>query len=172
MKISIPGALHSTVRTLVEADVCSDDPLLTLVANTEIDPGAPFLPIVIAALSDLKHENRAAFETLRATLKKTGCRVSSLDELISRSSRLQHTERNAQTNILLKLIESADLFYTPGGVAFADIDVEGHRETWAVRSPGFRRWITRPRNFFSVNFTKRLASEAAELPFQVDVHLA
>ena len=29
-----------------------------------------------------------------------------------------------------------------------------------------------PRNFFSVNFTKRLASEAAELPFQVDVHLA
>ena len=27
-------------------------------------------------------------------------------------------------------------------------------------------------NFFSVNFTKRLASEAAELPFQVDVHLA
>lgn len=30
----------------------------------------------------------------------------------------------------------------------------------------------KPRNFFSVNFTKRLASESAELPFQVDVHLA
>ena len=29
-----------------------------------------------------------------------------------------------------------------------------------------------PRNFFSVNFTKLLASEAVKLPFQVDVHLA
>jgi hypothetical protein len=29
------------------------------------------------------------------------------------------------------------------GTGFADLDVNGHRETWPTRSKGFRRWLTR-----------------------------
>jgi hypothetical protein len=42
------------------------------------------------------------------------------------------------------LINSArpeDLFHTAIGIAFADITVEGHRETWPVRSKRFRAWL-------------------------------
>jgi hypothetical protein len=35
------------------------------------------------------------------------------------------------------------LFHTPTGVAYADILVDGHRETWAIRSPRFRLWLRR-----------------------------
>src|SRR4051794_30489853 len=35
----------------------------------------------------------------------------------------------------------AEPFHSSEGTAFADIKVGGHRETWPVRSRGFRRWI-------------------------------
>src|SRR5437763_10379412 len=35
------------------------------------------------------------------------------------------------------------LFHTPTGVAYADILVDGHRETWANRSSRFRLWLRR-----------------------------
>ena len=28
------------------------------------------------------------------------------------------------------------------GTAYADIEIDGHRETWPVRTKGFRRWLT------------------------------
>jgi len=49
------------------------DPLEDLVERTKADPGAPFVLDVLAALAALKKENHAAFETLRAQLKKAGC---------------------------------------------------------------------------------------------------
>ena len=36
-----------------------------------------------------------------------------------------------------------DLFHTADGVAFADITVDGHRETWSLNSRGYRRWLRR-----------------------------
>ena len=36
-----------------------------------------------------------------------------------------------------------DLSHTADGVAFADITVDGHRETWSLNSRGFRRWLKR-----------------------------
>ena len=59
------------------------DPLVGLVEKTAEDPGAPFAPEVIRGLSDLKHRDRAAFEALRAQLKRNGCRVGALDEALS-----------------------------------------------------------------------------------------
>ena len=35
----------------------------------------------------------------------------------------------------------AALFHTPDGEAMAAIEADGHRETWPVRSAGFRRWL-------------------------------
>src|SRR5436190_8653803 len=36
-----------------------------------------------------------------------------------------------------------EVFHTAGGVAFADLITEGHRETWPIRSKRFRTWLRR-----------------------------
>src|SRR3989454_6587328 len=44
------------------------------------------------------------------------------------------------------LIDTAlcdDLFHTAVGTAFADITIDGHRETWQIRSKRFRGWLRR-----------------------------
>ena len=46
-------------------------------------------------------------------------------------------------DILVELACAADLFHAPAGDAYADFVVNGHRETWPVRSKGFRRWLAR-----------------------------
>ena len=56
------------------------DPLGGLVEKSAEDPGAAFTPEVLERLVALKAEDRAAFEALRAKLKKAGCRVTALDE--------------------------------------------------------------------------------------------
>jgi hypothetical protein len=47
-----------------------------------------------------------------------------------------------QSNILITLAQPADLFHTPDGTGFADVKVNGHRETYAIRSKSFRGWLT------------------------------
>jgi hypothetical protein len=44
-------------------------------------------------------------------------------------------------DVLLKLARAANLFHTSDWTAYADFVVNGHRETWPVRSKGFRRWL-------------------------------
>lgn len=38
---------------------------------------------------------------------------------------------------------SAEFFHTPAGPAFVDLLVDGHRETWPIRSQRFRTWLRR-----------------------------
>src|SRR5262245_12739157 len=45
--------------------------------------------------------------------------------------------------LLIKLAKEAELFRTPDHIAFADVRVGGHRETWRLRGRDFRRWLTR-----------------------------
>ena len=59
------------------------DPLEELVERAASDPGAAFVPDALERLAALKKEDRAAFEALRAQLKKAGCRVTALDEAIA-----------------------------------------------------------------------------------------
>ena len=35
------------------------------------------------------------------------------------------------------------MFHAADGTAFADLDINGHRETWPVRTKGFKRWLAR-----------------------------
>jgi hypothetical protein len=45
---------------------------------------------------------------------------------------------------MLTQIEACDdLFHTATGTAFADIMIDGHRETWPIRSKRFRAWLRR-----------------------------
>jgi hypothetical protein len=53
-----------------------------------------------------------------------------------------------QSDVLLDLAKAASLFHTNDAVGYADIVVDGHRETWPVDSTGFRRWLIR--QFFAV----------------------
>ena len=50
---------------------------------------------------------------------------------------------SSQSTILLQIVKEAVLFHAPDGTAHADIKIKGHRETWKVRSPGFRQWLMR-----------------------------
>ena len=44
------------------------------------------------------------------------------------------------TDVLLNVASAARLFHAADGTAFADLDSEGHRETWSLRSKRVRAW--------------------------------
>jgi hypothetical protein len=91
----------------------------------------------------LKKDDPAAFEALRTRLKKGGCRVTHLDRAIAGENSDAGGRGQKQADILIGLAQSAELFHSPDGTAFADLDINGHRETWPIRSKGFRRWLAR-----------------------------
>src|SRR2546426_3166035 len=45
--------------------------------------------------------------------------------------------------MLNDIMRCDDLFHTAVGTAFADITIDGHRETWPIRSKRFRAWLRR-----------------------------
>ena len=119
------------------------DPLAGLAEKTATDPGAPFMPEALEALAALKTDNRAAFEALRSQLKKAGCRVTALDDAIAEENGDTGGRGPTQADILIDLAQTAELFHTADGTGFADLDINGHRETWPIRAKGFRRWLAR-----------------------------
>lgn len=119
------------------------DPLEDLLARTEADPGTPFAPNVVQALVAMRLEDRARFEGLRAQLKRAGCRVTALDEALAEEVGDDRGRGPKQADLLIELAQEAELFHSPDATAFADLVVNGHRETWPVRTKGFRRWLAR-----------------------------
>src|SRR5262249_5478863 len=45
--------------------------------------------------------------------------------------------------MLTEMALCEELFHTAAGTAFADIMVDGHRETWPIRSKRIRGWLRR-----------------------------
>ncbi len=119
------------------------DPLDGLVQMSRSDPSLPFRPEVLARLAELRKQDRAAFEAMRARFKKAGCRVTALDEAIAEESGDAGGRGPTQADILIGLAQTAELFHTADGAGFADLDINGHRETWPIRAKGFRRWLAR-----------------------------
>jgi hypothetical protein len=71
-----------------------------------------------------------------------------MDDNIARLAELQEKEgggekRPKQADVLIELAAAATLFHTPAPDcdAFADITIDGHRETHRVRGQAFRRWL-------------------------------
>ena len=91
----------------------------------------------------LKKDDRAAFETLRAQLKHAGCRVTELDKLLTDENDDQEDCAPKQADILIGLAADLELFHTSDGTGYADLEINGHRETWPIRNKGFRRWLAR-----------------------------
>src|SRR3954471_17137304 len=46
-----------------------------------------------------------------------------------------------QADILIELSNAADVFHSPEKICFADVWINGHRETLAIRRKGFRSWL-------------------------------
>jgi hypothetical protein len=69
--------------------------------------------------------------------------VTALDEAIASESGDTGGRGPTQADILVDLAQSAELFHAADGTGFADLDINGHRETWPIRAKGFRRWLAR-----------------------------
>jgi hypothetical protein len=138
-----PSGSDDPVRDAIDGAQEFTDPLDDLVQKTANDPGTPFKREVLVKLAELMKENRAEFEKLRAELKEAGCRVTELDKAISVESGDAKGQRSTQTGVLLDLALSAELFHTPDTQGYADVNINDHRETWPIRSRGFRRWLVR-----------------------------
>ena len=82
---------------------------------------------------------------MRSQLKRVGCRIGSLDDALSEEiSGGPGARTQTGADILLRLVQGgAKLFHAADGSAYADLDINGHRETWPVRSKGFSRWLAR-----------------------------
>jgi hypothetical protein len=54
-------------------------------------------------------------------------------------------ERQSQSQVLIEIAtrDDVELFHSPDGTTYADINVDGHRETWPTKSSSFRRWLRR-----------------------------
>lgn len=118
------------------------DPLEGLIESVAADPGAAFALEVLDRLSMLRREHRAAFETLRARLKTAGCRVTELDKALAEESG-GRGHAPTRSDILVGLAEGAILFHAPDGTPYADLLIDGHRETWPIKSKGFRHWLSK-----------------------------
>lgn len=123
-----------------EPEEAGPDPLEGLLERVETDKGAVFEPEVLERLRSLKKENRAEWERMRAKFKELKVGVTSLDDAM-RGDDDRGGRGPSQSDVLMSLAADAVLFHSADDTAYADVEISGHRETWAVRSRGFRRWM-------------------------------
>jgi hypothetical protein len=69
-----------------------------------------------------------------------GTRAGAEDQAGEDPADAKGQKRPKQADVLIN-IASALLFHTADGVAYADIEVNGHRETWPIRSRSFELWL-------------------------------
>jgi hypothetical protein len=143
MKDEYENEAENLIAEVIGAAEDVPDPLDGLVERSAADPGAAFTHEVLERLAALKKEDRAAFEVLRSKLKESGCRVTALDKAIAEESGDTGGRGPTQADILIDFAQAAELFHAPDGTGFADLDINGHRETWPIRAKGFRRWLAR-----------------------------
>ena len=89
-------------------------------------------------------------EEFRKACKRADAERRSREGMADKSGSKEKNEikdkaRKSQADILIALAKKngASLFRTPDGDGYADIVVNGHRETWPLRSSGFRKWLRR-----------------------------
>jgi hypothetical protein len=61
----------------------------------------------------------------------------------AKSPESETTKKKSQASVLVELIEDSDLFHTSEGETFATVQIRDHLETWALRSRGFRDWLSK-----------------------------
>lgn len=155
---------EKTVAELIEIAEEILNPLDNIIERTKVSSGAPFEDDVLDALVDLKKSKRAQFETLRSELKRAGCRVTALDKAIATRNGESTSRGPTQSDLLVDLAQSAELFHSADNTAYADVEVNGVRQTWSIRSKGFKQWL-------SHQFYKQSNSAPSSEPLQSALNL-
>ena len=111
-----------------------------LAKRAKDDPTAPFY--FLDELTALAAAEPPVWERLRAQLKVAGTRLGALDRLIHASDKAGGDTRRTQAGDLMGIVDDGcGLFHDGESNGFADVENDGHRETWPVRSQGFSRWL-------------------------------
>jgi hypothetical protein len=98
-----------------------------------------------------------AARTIESGLKAGEATPRDLREVLAASARKKKSPSLAEL-----AIEVCTLFHDPDGEAYASFDVEGHTETWPVRSSSFRSWLGRLAFDAGVSGSRHAIEEAAE----------
>jgi hypothetical protein len=69
--------------------------------------------------------------------------IGGIEGALRQSTASATVQRDSQATQLAALAEAAELFHDAAGDAYATVIIDGHRETYAVRTKGFRRWLAR-----------------------------
>jgi len=132
---------ETTINEAIHDAEAVRDPLDDLVEKAAKDAGAPFEPEILELLAKLRKERPADYHRLRAKLKNVGIRVTALEKAIAEEAGETGAHGATQANILIDLASAAELFHTPDSTGYADLIIDDHRETWPLRSKGFKRWL-------------------------------
>jgi hypothetical protein len=90
--------------------------------------------------SDLAaHASRSAEDITKILLTLAGAVEGALRQAEDQAE----TRASSQATDLVELAAEAELFHDPSGEAYATIAVDGHHETWLIKTKGFRRWLAR-----------------------------
>src|SRR5262249_8725913 len=130
------------IRDAIDGAAEVRDPIHGLVERAAQNRGVVFEIEVLDRLRKLREDDYPAFERLRAELKDAKVRVSTLDEKLVGENVADGGEKEKQADVLVRIAhEQAELFHSPDSSAHADVKVCERRETWPVRSKGFKRWL-------------------------------
>lgn len=66
-----------------------------------------------------------------------------LGELAAAIAKGDDGKPSAATRLVALATGQAELFHAPDSVAYATLDMDGHAETWPIRSKRFRSWLAR-----------------------------
>jgi hypothetical protein len=122
--------------------------LRDLALRAATNPKTLFTIETLAALAALSQEDSGAYETLRgelkAVLKAHGMRIRALDAAVAKvNPRADDGPKQSQTDILQDIVDKyTHLFQTGDMTAYADVMINGRRETFGVKSKTFRLWLT------------------------------
>jgi hypothetical protein len=113
-------------------------------------PGAVFDSGALEWLAEIQRRQAYDFQKLRKRLKQAipDLHLRTFDQHVAAASKTSRKRERAarnptQADTLIKLAQTAELFRTPDGIGYADSTIDGHRQTWPIRSKTFRQWLGR-----------------------------
>ena len=90
-------------------------------------------------LSQVPKDQAKAF--MESKKEETGLKSGTINDLLRNAEVTPKDKKPTQAEILIKLSDDAEFFEDPNETAYATFSINGHRETWPIRSGNFRKWL-------------------------------
>lgn len=134
--------IHELTTTNALVNVDTEQFLRDLMKKSYSEPGFIYNEQVKAVLAEIRQSDPERFEHFRAALKKTEVRVTELDKQLAPYVG-DDEKRPSVTDQLLECADGAEFFHDTDQTAYADIEFDGARKTYSVRSKSFKLWLTK-----------------------------